>query len=89
MIALGLLDIIIHGIGSDKRLGNLFLASRTDNELNQVREEVRQDMCAGSEKAYYNLERIDRIIAARQPRSKSNKGFPRHTENGWHLPEDD
>ena len=47
---MGLLDLLVRFVGSDKRYGGLFLHSRSDSELDDVREEVRQKMCSGSEK---------------------------------------
>lgn len=40
-------------------LRGLYLHSRSDSELDDVREEIRQGLCSGSEKAYHDLERID------------------------------
>lgn len=87
---MGLLDLLVRFVGSDKRYGGLFLHSRSDSELDDDREEVRQKMCSGSEKAYYDLERIDRIIDARKPRQRNDESFSTYrTEHGWHLSEDD
>lgn len=87
---MGLLDLLARLIGSDKRYGGLYLHSRSDSELESVREEVRQKLCSGSEKAYYDLERIDQIIDARRPKQKNNESFStHHTEHGWYLSEDD
>lgn len=87
---MGLLDLLIRLIGSDKRYGGLYLHSRSDSELEGVREEVRQKLCSGSEKAHYDLERIDQIIGARRPKQKNSENISAyHTEHGWYLSEDD
>lgn len=80
---MGLIDALAKLIGSDKRCGGLFLALCTDEELNEIREKARQEMCSGSEEAHYTLERIDNAINARRSRSGLNEnGSTYHTEHG-------
>lgn len=48
---MGLLDLLVRFIGSDKHYGGLYLHSKSDSELDDAKEEPHQKLRSGSKKA--------------------------------------
>ena len=78
-------------LGYNKGIEFLENNRMSDDDLDELREKIRLEHCAGDESAYHKLQVIDKEIYKRAYGSDVENVWhgPPPRENGWYLPNDD